>query len=99
MTALALNVPVVATAVDGLPTTLAGGRGLLVEPDPGAIALGIQQVLDGAAAIDIPAGRRYAATFEPAAIAAHYLGVYQQLIAARSTVVDVRRTSHTRVVT
>ncbi len=61
--------------------------------------LGIQQVLDGTAAIDIAAGRRYASTFEPAAIAAHYLGIYQQLIAARSAAVDVRRTSHIPVVT
>jgi glycosyltransferase involved in cell wall biosynthesis len=79
VTALALNVPVVATAVDGLPTTLAERRGLLVEPDPRAIAVGIQQVLDGTADIDIPGGRRYAATFEPAAIAAYYLAVYQDL--------------------
>jgi glycosyltransferase involved in cell wall biosynthesis len=98
VTALALSVPVVATAVDGLPTTLAGGRGLLVEPDPGAIALGIQRVLDGAAAIDIPAGRRYAATFEPVAIAAHYLAVYQQLTESRTAAVDVRRQAHARVV-
>ena len=99
VTALALSVPVVATAVDGLPTTLAGGRGLLVEPDPGAIALGIQQVLDGTAAIDIPAGRRYAATFEPAAIAAHYFEVYQQLLGARTASVDAKRQSRLRVVT
>ena len=79
VTALALSVPVVATAVDGLPTTLAERRGLLVEPDPGAIAVGIQHVLDGTADIDIPGGRRYAATFEPAAIAAYYLAVYQEL--------------------
>ena len=85
VTALALNVPVVATAVDGLPVTLAERRGLLVQPDPGAIAAGIQQVLDGVANIDLPGGRRYAAKFEPAEIATHYLDVYQQLIAGMST--------------
>lgn len=99
VTAMALSVPVVATEVDGLPTTLAGGRGLLVEPHPGAIAHGIQQVLDGATAIDIAAGRRYAATFEPAAIGAYYLGIYQQLLAARSAVIGARRPSPIRLVT
>jgi glycosyltransferase involved in cell wall biosynthesis len=85
VTALALNVPVVATAVDGLPVTLAERRGLLVQPDPAAIAAGIQQVLNGTADIDLPGGRRYAAKFEPAEIATHYLDVYQQLTAEMST--------------
>jgi glycosyltransferase involved in cell wall biosynthesis len=84
VTALALGVPVVASAVDGLPVTLAERRGLLVQPDPGALATGIQAVLDGQADIDTAAGRRYAVAFQPAKIAADYLAVYQQLLEARS---------------
>jgi glycosyltransferase involved in cell wall biosynthesis len=84
VTALALGVPVVATAVDGLPTTLAGQRGLLVNPDPGALAAGIQSVLDGDAVIDTAGARRYAASFQPAQIASDYFAVYQQVLSARS---------------
>src|SRR6185503_12733823 len=57
VTALALGVLVVATAVEGLPTTLAERRGLLVQPDPAALAAGIQSVLDGAADIDTAGAR------------------------------------------
>jgi glycosyltransferase involved in cell wall biosynthesis len=99
VTALALHVPVVATAVDGLPITLAENRGLLVQPDPDAIAGGIQRVLDGAAGIDLAAGRQYAARFEPAEIASYYLAIYEQLIAARSAAADARRQSPVRVAT
>jgi glycosyltransferase involved in cell wall biosynthesis len=81
VTALALGVPVVASDVDGLPTTLAGGRGLLVSPEPAAIAAGIQSVLDGAASLDLEAGRRYAAAFHPAEVASWYFGGYQQVLA------------------
>jgi glycosyltransferase involved in cell wall biosynthesis len=83
VTALALGVPVVATAVDGLPVTLADRRGLLVPPDPGGIAAGIQLVLDGGGDIDTAGGRRYAAAFEPERIARDYLTVYEQLLAER----------------
>lgn len=81
VTALALGVPVVATNVDGLPVTLADRRGLLVDPDPAALAAGIESVLDGAADIDRIAGKRYAASFLPADIAADYHAVYQQVLA------------------
>jgi glycosyltransferase involved in cell wall biosynthesis len=97
VTALALSVPVVATAVEGLPITLAERRGLLVQPDPAALAVGIQQVLDGAADIDIPGGRRYAARFEPAAIASEYRDVYQRLIDGRRTAAEETRQSHVTV--
>jgi glycosyltransferase involved in cell wall biosynthesis len=63
VTALALGVPVVASAVDGLPTTLRERRGLLVSPDAPALAGAIQTVLDGEADIDTAGARRYAATF------------------------------------
>jgi glycosyltransferase involved in cell wall biosynthesis len=84
VTALALGVPVVATAVDGLPTTLAGRRGLLVQPDPAALAAGIQLVLDGAADIDLAGARHYAALFQPAQIASDYFAVYQRVLSERS---------------
>jgi glycosyltransferase involved in cell wall biosynthesis len=84
VTALALGVPVVACAVDGLPTTLAERRGLLVSPQPTALAAGIQAVLDGEADIDTAAARRYAGAFQPAHIAAEYFSVYQQVLAEGS---------------
>jgi glycosyltransferase involved in cell wall biosynthesis len=84
VTALALGVPVVASAVDGLPTTLSERRGLLVSPDPQALAGAIQTVLDGKADIDTAGARRYAATFQPSQIASEYFDVYQQVLAERS---------------
>ncbi len=80
VTALALGVPVVATGVDGLPVTLADRRGLLVAPQPAALAAGIQTVLDGRADLDVEAGKRYAALFQPAQIASYYFEAYQQLL-------------------
>jgi glycosyltransferase involved in cell wall biosynthesis len=85
VTALALGVPVVACSVDGLPATLADRRGVLVGPQPEALAAGIQAVLDGAADIDTAEGRRYAASFHPAQIASEYFAVYQQVLTERST--------------
>ena len=49
--AMGLGVPVVGTRVDGFPETLAGGRGLVVEPDdPEALAAALEDVLFGGAA-------------------------------------------------
>jgi len=96
VTALALGVPVVATAVDGLPVTLAERRGLLVAPDPGSIAAGIQLVLDGGGDIDTEGGRRYAAAFQPEQIASDYLSVYEQLLAERFEVNGLGVRSKTR---
>jgi glycosyltransferase involved in cell wall biosynthesis len=84
VTAFALGVPVVATAVEGLPTTLAERRGLLVQPDAAALAAGIQAVLDGAADIDTAGARHYAALFQPAQIASDYFAVYQRVLSERS---------------
>jgi len=81
VTALGLGVPVVATAVEGLPITLGGGRGVLVQPeDPQALADAITAVLDGEIALDQQAGRRYAADFDAARIAADYLTCYQSVV-------------------
>lgn len=83
VTALALGVPVVANAVEGLPTTLAERRGLLVTPDPEALAAGIQSVLDGEASIDTAGARHYAAAFQPAQVASAYFAVYQRALSER----------------
>jgi glycosyltransferase involved in cell wall biosynthesis len=81
--ALALGVPVVATAVEGLPTTLGQRRGLLVAPgDPGALAVGIIGLLDGRVRTDVAGGRRYAARFSVAEVAADYLAHYDRLVTA-----------------
>jgi glycosyltransferase involved in cell wall biosynthesis len=84
VTALAPGVPVVATAVDALPRTLGGRRGVLVQPDPAALAAGIQSVLDGAADIDVAGARHYAALFQPAQIGSDYFAVYQRVLSQRS---------------
>ncbi len=90
VTALALGVPVVATAVDGLPVTLAEGRGHLVSPDPASLAAGIQAVIDGDVVVDMAGGRRYAAAFQPARIASDYFAVYRDVLATRAAVVADR---------
>lgn len=78
VTALALGVPVVATWVEGLPTTLAGGRGVLVPPDdPQALAEALTAVLAGEVVTDLDAGRSYARSFDAATIAADYFADYR----------------------
>ena len=80
VTALALGVPVVATAVEGLLITLADGRGVLVPPeDPAALAAAITAVLAGEVRPDAAAGRRYAQRFDAADIAADYLAAYESV--------------------
>jgi glycosyltransferase involved in cell wall biosynthesis len=81
VTAMAHGVPVVATNVEGLPTTLAVGRGLLVPPeDPGALAGAIDDVLSGRRVPDLAAARRYAARYTATRVAAHYLAIYRRLL-------------------
>jgi glycosyltransferase involved in cell wall biosynthesis len=81
VTAMAHGVPVVATNVEGLPITLAEGRGLLVAPeDPDALAGAISDALSGRRVPDLAAGRRYAARYTPARVAAYYLAIYRGLV-------------------
>jgi glycosyltransferase involved in cell wall biosynthesis len=81
--ALGLGVPVVGTAVEGLPLTLGDGRGVLVPPeDPPALADGIARVVRGEACTDLDAGRAYAARFTPAAVAAYYAAGYRRVLNA-----------------
>ena len=87
VTAMAHGLPVVATNVEGLPITLAEGRGVLVSPeDPGALARAIDEVLNGARRPDLEGARRYAERFSAERVAAHYAGVYGRLLAGREAV-------------
>jgi glycosyltransferase involved in cell wall biosynthesis len=78
--AMGLGVPVVGTAVEGLPDTLGGGRGVLVPPeDPRALAGAIGAVLVGLCESDLDAARVYARRFRAERIAARYASVYRAL--------------------
>jgi len=91
--ALGLGVPVVGTAVDGLPRTLGNRRGVLVPPDdPAALAAALSRVLAGERPDPGP-GRAYAQQFTPSAAAAAYLEAYQHLLASRA------RSRHPRTAT
>jgi glycosyltransferase involved in cell wall biosynthesis len=80
--AMALGVPVVGTAVEGLPITLADGRGILVPPeDPEALARAIEDVLSGRRRPDLEAARAYAEQFTPARVAGAYARRYRALLA------------------
>jgi len=82
--AMALGVPVVGTAVEGLPQTLADGRGLIVAPeDPEALAAAIADLLTGRRVTDLDAARDYAARFGAPRIAARYAALYAQLLDRR----------------
>ncbi len=84
VTAMAHRVPVIATAVEGLPLTLAKGRGVLVPPeDPDELARAISAILAGGSEVDLAGAQRYAARFSPVLVAAHYARVYRRLLAPR----------------
>jgi glycosyltransferase involved in cell wall biosynthesis len=81
--AMALGVPVVGFAVDGLPEVLGDGRGVLVAPrDVDALARAIEDVLAGRRRPDVEAGRRYAAPYAPERVAPVYAAAYAELVAA-----------------
>ena len=78
--ALGLRVPVVGTAVEGLPTTLGQGRGVLVPAeDPEELAHAIDKLLHGRGIPDPESGRRYAERYTPERIAPHYADTYRRL--------------------
>ena len=84
VTAMAHRVPVVATSVEGLPLTLAEGRGVLAAPDdPARLASAISAVLAGAHAIDLDGAQRYAGHVSPSRVAARYAQVYRGLLSGR----------------
>jgi glycosyltransferase involved in cell wall biosynthesis len=77
---MGLGVPVIGTDVDGLPDTLAEGRGIVVpSEDPVALAAAIDDVLAGRLLTDLVGARRYAMQFTPARIAAAYATTYGEL--------------------
>ncbi len=81
---MGLGVPVVGTAVEGLPLTLGEGRGLFVAPeDPRALAAGIAAILRGEQYTDLDGGRAYAGRFEAGLVAEQYAAVYRRLIHPR----------------
>ena len=80
--AMGLGVPVVASAVEGLPLTLGAGRGVLVPPDdPAALAAALEEVIAGRHSVDRGAARDYAFRFSPARVASVYASAYRSLVA------------------
>jgi glycosyltransferase involved in cell wall biosynthesis len=80
--AMGLGVPVVATAVEGLPATLGSNRGVLVPPDdPAALADGIAGALAGDLPVDRDEARAYAQRYLPERVARAYAGEYRELMA------------------
>jgi glycosyltransferase involved in cell wall biosynthesis len=83
--AMGLGVPVVATSVEGLPDTLARGRGMLVAPEePRALAAAIGGVLAGRCESDLDGARAYAHRYSAERVAARYASVYRTLVATDS---------------
>ena len=81
--AMGLGVPVVGTRVDGFPETLAGGRGLIVEPDdPRALAAALEDVLFGRRTTDLVGARAWARRFGIERVASLYERDYLQLCEA-----------------
>lgn len=77
---MALGVPVIGTDVDGLPGTLAAGRGLVVPPeDPAALADAIDAILTGRRATDLAGARDYADAFTIERVSALYAASYREL--------------------
>jgi len=79
--AMALGVPVVGTAVEGLEHVLSGGRGIAVAPeDPKELARALASLLHGRVRTDLQAARRYAARFTPERVADLYEYAYSELL-------------------
>jgi glycosyltransferase involved in cell wall biosynthesis len=84
--AMSLGVPVVGTAVEGLPAVLGDGRGVLVAPeDPAALAAAIEGVLSGHLRTDERAARVYARRFRAHLVATRYAAAYRDLCAVPGT--------------
>jgi glycosyltransferase involved in cell wall biosynthesis len=78
---LAHGVPVIGTEVDGLPATLAGGRGILVPPeDPRVLAAALERVLRDELLRPRPL-RSVAERHAPAHVAAICESTYRGLVA------------------
>jgi glycosyltransferase involved in cell wall biosynthesis len=80
---MGLSVPVVGTRVDGFPETLAGRRGLIVEPDdPKALAAALEDVLCGRRTTDLDGARAWAQQFATERVASLYERDYLRLCEA-----------------
>lgn len=81
--ALCCGLPVLATRVGALPELVDGSSGRLVEPgEPGALAAGIESMLDSSGAFDRAAiARRAAERWSSEAVAAAWGRVYAELTA------------------
>jgi len=79
--AWASMVPVVATAVGGVPA-MAEGAAILCEPEPGPLAHALLAALEDDATVDsaVMAGRTRAERYRPAAVAAAHLDTYRSLL-------------------
>jgi glycosyltransferase involved in cell wall biosynthesis len=83
VTAMAYGVPVIGTAVEGLPLTLAEGRGVVVPPeDPAELARATGRAVDGSLDVDLDGARRYAAGFSAERVCDIYARVYTELCEA-----------------
>ncbi len=81
--AMGLGVPVIGTAVEGLPDVLGAGRGTLVaSDDPVGLARAIAASLAGRDGTDRAGARAWAQRFTPERIAARYAAVYRSLAAS-----------------
>ncbi len=84
--AMAAGLPVVATAIDGVPEQVDAGCGLLVAPeDAGALARAIDVLIDDGArraAMGAAGARRVASQFTPARHASELAGAYRRAVRA-----------------
>lgn len=87
--AMAAGLPIVATAVGGVPEVVeSGSSALLVRPgEVGELARGISELLKDAAAAKAlgAAGRERLARFSPQAYARRLLGIYRAVLAGQSS--------------
>ena len=83
--AMGLCVPVIASAVEGLPLMLARGRGIAVSPDdPESLAGALAGVLSGRLRTDLEVARAYAVGHSPERVARVYAEDYAALLADRA---------------
>jgi glycosyltransferase involved in cell wall biosynthesis len=81
--AMWLGVPVIASAVDALPSAIGSNRGVLVPPeDPEALAAAITDVLQGNLPVDRAEARDYALRFTPERVAQAYAREYRGALEA-----------------
>lgn len=84
--ALAVGVPVVATRVGGIPDIVGGDAGILVEPDPAAVATAVTHLLgdaDARARMGAAGRRRFQESFEAVGWATRLRDLYTEVLAER----------------